>query len=308
MSDLLNMDKNLHQEGTVSPCAAVRMVLHPAEKDLGGFMVRRLLPAEEMKSVGPVIFFDHFGPAQFPPGQGMDVRPHPHIGLATITYLFAGEILHRDSLGNVQPIRPAEINWMTAGRGISHSERTPPALRESGHSLHGLQLWVALPEDSEQGEPDFVHYAAEQIPVVQHQGVSLRLIVGEAWGATSPVKAGSPTLYADVQISQDGTLKLPDEVGERAVYVVAGEIQVQGVTIPQHCLALLNAIPELEVTATTDTRLIVIGGKPLGRRTVWWNLVSSRKELIEQAKNDWHSGRFPQVPGETEKIPVPGGG
>ncbi len=308
MSDLLSKDNNLGQKGSVSPCAAVRMVLYPAEKDLGGFMVRRLLPAEEMKSIGPVIFFDHFGPARFSSGQGMDVRPHPHIGLATITYLFTGEILHRDSLGNVQPIRPAEVNWMTAGRGISHSERTPPALRESAHSLHGLQLWVALPEDSEQVEADFVHYTAEQIPTVQYQGISLRLIVGEAWGAISPVKAASPTLYADVQISQGATLKLPDEVDERAVYVVAGEIQVQGVTIPQHNLALLNATPGLEVTATTESRLIVVGGKPLGKRTVWWNLVSSRKELIEQAKDDWRSGRFPQVPGETEKIPVPDGG
>ncbi len=304
MSDLLNIDNKQDQEG--SACAAVRMVLHPTEKDLGGFMVRRLLPAEEMKSVGPMIFFDHFGPARFPPGEGMDVRPHPHIGLATITYLFAGEILHRDSLGNVQPIRPAEINWMTAGRGISHSERTPPALRETGHSLHGLQLWVALPEEVEECAPDFAHYAADKIPLAELDGVSLRLIVGDAWGMTSPVKAASPTLYADVQISQGATLKLPDEVGERAVYVVAGEIQVQGVTIPQHRLAILNATPDLEVTATTKSRLIVIGGQPLGKRTVWWNLVSSRKELIEQAKDDWRSGRFPQVPGESEKIPVPG--
>jgi len=306
MSDLLNTTGSEQQEAA-SPCAAIRMVLHPEEKDLGGFSVRRLLPADGTKSVGPVIFFDHFGPAQFSPGQGMDVRPHPHIGLATITYLFAGEILHRDSLGNVQPIRPAEINWMTAGRGISHSERTPPALREAGHSLQGLQLWVALPEDSEQGEPDFVHYAAEQIPIVRQQGVCLRLIVGEGWGAVSPVKAASPTLYADAQISQGALLQLPDEEEERAVYVVDGEIQIQGVTIPQHRLALLNAIPGVELTATTDSRLIVIGGKPLGKRTVWWNLVSSRKELIEQAKADWRSARFPQVPNETEKIPVPGG-
>ncbi|MBD1401306.1 pirin family protein [Pelovirga terrestris] len=306
MSDLLKKDNNRRQEDPVLPCEVVRMVLHPAEKDLGGFSVRRLLPATELKSVGPVIFFDHFGPARFAPGQGMDVRPHPHIGLATITYLFAGEILHRDSLGNVQSIRPAEVNWMTAGRGISHSERTPPALRETGHSLHGLQLWVALPENLEQVEADFVHYAAEQIPLIHHQGVSLRLIVGEAWGVRSPVRAASPTLYADVQISQGATLELPDEVGERAVYVVAGELQVQGVTIPQHCLTLLNATQGLEVTATTEGRLIVIGGKPLGKRTVWWNLVSSRKELIEQAKDDWRSGRFPQVPDETEKIPVPG--
>ncbi len=305
MSDLMSKNNTLGQEGSVSPRAAIRMVLHPVEKDLGGFVVRRLLPTDEMKSVGPVIFFDHFGPARFPPGGGMDVRPHPHIGLATITYLFDGEILHRDSLGNVQPIRPAEINWMTAGRGISHSERTPPGLRESGHSLHGLQLWVALPEDSEQGEPDFVHYAAEQIPVVRQEGVSLRLIVGEAWGMVSPVKAASPTLYADVQISKGAALQLPDQVEERAVYVVDGEVHVQGKAIPRHSMAVLDAIAGVELTATVDSRLIVVGGKPLGKRTVWWNLVSSRKELIEQAKDDWRGGRFPQVPGETEKIPVP---
>jgi redox-sensitive bicupin YhaK (pirin superfamily) len=305
MSDLLGTD-NPNQDGSIAPCTAIRTILMPEEKDLGGFTVRRLLPADGTKSVGPVIFFDHFGPAQFPPGQGMDVRPHPHIGLATITYLFAGGILHRDSLGHVQPIRPAEINWMTAGRGISHSERTPPALRETGHSLHGLQLWVALPEDLEEKEPDFVHYAAEQIPLVQHEGVSLRLIVGEAWGVTSPVKTASPTLYADVQISKGAVLQLPDEVEERAVYLVDGAVQVQGVTIARHCLAVFNAIAGVELTATADSKLVVIGGKPLGKRTVWWNLVSTRKELIEQAKDDWRSGRFPQVPHEIEKIPVPG--
>ncbi|MBW6509626.1 MAG: pirin family protein [Desulfuromonadales bacterium] len=307
MSDLFAAG-NSCRDDSASPRAVIRMIVQPEVKDLGGFSVRRLLPAKDIKSVGPVIFFDHFGPAQFPPGQGMDVRPHPHIGLATITYLFAGEILHRDSLSHVQPIRPAEINWMTAGRGISHSERTPPALRASGHSLHGLQLWVALPEDVEECEPDFVHYTAEQIPLIQPEGVRLRLIVGEAWGGVSPVKAASPTLYADVQISKGAMLKLPDDVAERAVYVVAGEVQVQGTTtIPQHRLALLNATPGVELTATTDSRLVVVGGKPLGKRTVWWNLVSSRKELIEQAKHAWRSGRFPQVPDESEKIPVPDG-
>lgn len=306
MSDVFGTDV-LCQKGSASPCAAIRTILTPEEKDLGGFSVRRLLPAKEIKAVGPIIFFDHFGPAQFPPGLGMDVRPHPHIGLATITYLFDGEILHRDSLGNIQPIRPAEINWMTAGRGISHSERTPSVLREAGHSLHGLQLWVALPEDSEQSEPDFVHYGAEQIPVVRKEGMSLRLIVGEAWGMISPVKTASPTLYADVQIGQGRVLTVPDQVEERAIYVVDGEAQLQGVTIPCHSMAILDATAEVELTATVDSRLIVIGGKPLGKRTVWWNLVSSRKELIEQAKDDWRTGRFPQVPGETEKIPVPGG-
>jgi redox-sensitive bicupin YhaK (pirin superfamily) len=306
MSDVFETDSP-DQDRSASVCAAIRMILQPKVKDLGGFSVRRLLPADSLKSVGPVIFFDHFGPAQFPPGEGMDVRPHPHIGLATITYLFDGEILHRDSLGNVQPIRPAEINWMTAGRGISHSERTPPALRDAGHSLHGLQLWVALPEDSEQGEPGFVHYAAEQIPSVRHEGVNLRLIVGEAWGVTSPVKTASPTLYADVRISKGARLQLPDDVEERAVYVVDGNVQVQGVPIPSQSLVVLNAATGVELTATADSGLVVVGGKPLGKRTVWWNLVSTRRELIEQAKDDWRSGRFPQVPHETEKIPVPGG-
>lgn len=307
MSDLFATD-NPDQNSSTSPCAAIRLILQPKVKDLGGFSVRRLLPAEEVKAVGPVIFFDHFGPAQFSPGQGMDVRPHPHIGLATITYLFDGEILHRDSLGHVQPIRPAEINWMTAGRGISHSERTPPALRVSGHSLHGLQLWVALPEDLEETAPDFVHYAAEQIPLIQQEGVSLRLIVGEAWGAISPVKAASPILYADVQISKGAMLQLPDGVEERAVYIVAGEVEIEGVAIAQHRLAVLNATAGIALTAATDSRLVIVGGKPLGKRTVWWNLVSSRRELIDRAKEDWRNGHFPQVPHETEKIPVPGGG
>ena len=305
MSDLLS-DNARCEAGSDSPCAAIRTILEPNNKDLGGFSVRRLLPATSLKSVGPFIFFDHLGPAEFQPGKGLDVRPHPHIGLATITYLLSGEILHRDSLGNVQPIRPAEVNWMTAGRGISHSERTPPELRQAGHCLHALQLWVALPEQLEQTDPAFVHYDAVQIPRIEKEGVNLRIIIGEAWGAQSPVKADSPTLYADVQIKKDALLTMPDDVEELAVYVVAGKVQIQGADVVCHRMAVLDTGAQLELAAVEDSRLVIIGGKPLGKRTVWWNLVSSRKDLIEQAKQEWKSGQFPQVPEETEKIPVPG--
>jgi hypothetical protein len=265
------------------------------------------MPSDTLKSVGPFVFFDHLGPAQFQPGTGIDVRPHPHIGLATVTYLFEGEILHRDSLGNVQPIRPAEINWMTAGRGIVHSERTPPALRETGHSVHALQLWIALPEEHEETEPAFFHYDAHQLPVIDMKGMSLRVMLGEAFGVISPVKTYSPTLYLEAQLKAGAVFALPDGIEERAVYVVSGRLQARDTTIPCHCLAAFDPVPRIELTAIEDSRLVVIGGHPLGKRTVWWNLVATRRDLIERAKSEWRAGLFPKIPGETEFIPLPGG-
>jgi hypothetical protein len=305
MSNLLN-DIAHCESGTCAPCSAIRTILQPTEKDLGGFTVRRLMPSDALKSVGPFVFFDHLGPAQFQPGTGIDVRPHPHIGLATVTYLFEGEILHRDNLGNVQPIRPAEINWMTAGRGTVHSERTPAALREAGHFVHALQLWVALPEELEETEPAFSHYDAHQLPAIGVDGISLRVMVGEAFGVTSPVKTCSPTLYLEAQLKKGAVFVLPDGVGERAVYVVSGHLQARETTIPRYCMATFDPVPGIELTAAEDSRLVVIGGKPLGKRTVWWNLVAARRELIERAKAEWKAGLFPKIPGETEFIRLPG--
>jgi len=305
MSDLLNDVGHCIEEACL-PCRAIRTILHPKDKDLGGFSVRRLLPAESLKSVGPFVFFDHLGPAQFQPGTGIDVRPHPHIGLATVTYLFEGEILHRDSLGHVQPIRPGEINWMTAGRGIVHSERTPPALRDTGHSVHALQLWIALPEQQEEVEPAFFHYDAHLFPVTEVEDIFIRVLIGEAFGVTSPVKTFSPTLYLEAKVKKGAVFALPDEVGERAVYVVSGCLQARDTFIPSYCMAVFDSVSGIELTATEDSRLVFIGGQPLGKRTVWWNLVATRRELIERAKAEWKAGHFPKIPGETEFIPLPG--
>ena len=305
MSDLLNDVGHCSPEDALL-CPAIRTILHPVDKDLGGFSVRRLLPADTLNALGPFVFFDHLGPAQFTPGAGIDVRPHPHIGLATITYLFAGELLHRDSLGHVQPIRPGEINWMTAGRGIVHSERTPPALRATGHSIHALQLWVALPEALEETAPAFFHHGAGQLPTVAVAGGSVRVLIGAAFGAASPVVACSPTLCLEVRLDKGAVFPLPEGVAERGLYVVAGAVRVQGKVIAAHRLAVFTAAPGVELQATEECRLVVLGGDPLGKRTVWWNLVATRRELIERAKADWQAGRFPPVPGESEFIPLPG--
>ncbi|TLM63660.1 MAG: pirin family protein [Deltaproteobacteria bacterium] len=305
MSDLLNDIGRCISE-SCAPCSALRAILHPRDRDLGGFSVRRLLPAEEVRAVGPFVFFDHLGPAVFPPGQGLDVRPHPHIGLATVTYLFAGEILHRDNLGHVQAIRPGEINWMTAGRGIAHSERTPPELRAAGHTVHALQLWVALPEEFEETAPDFCHYDAGQLPTVERPGLSVRVMIGEAFGAASPVATFSPTLYLEVRAEKGAEIPLPDGVEELGVYVVAGTLRARDRQIAAHSLAVFEPAPGIVLTAAEESRLVMIGGRPLGRRTVWWNLVATRRELIERAKAEWRGGLFPPIPGETEFIPLPG--
>lgn len=276
------------------------------EKDLGGgFVVRRLLPAARQRSVGPFVFFDHFGPVTEQPGANHDVRPHPHIGLATVTYLFEGAMMHRDSLGTEQLIEPGAINWMSAGRGIAHSERRPDHLRDTAFVNHGLQLWVALPQEREEDEPSFVHAPAAAIPEVQEGQAGVRVLVGEAFGARSPVQPASPTLYLDVRLPAGGRLVLPGLAGEQAVYAVEGDLRVASSELARYTMAVLEPGAPVELASAAGARLAVIGGAPLGARHMWWNFVSSRKERILQASEDWEAGRFAPVPGEHEFIPLP---
>jgi redox-sensitive bicupin YhaK (pirin superfamily) len=285
----------------------IQEVLRPHERDLGeGFMVRRLLPAAARQMVGPFVFLDHMGPSTFAPGAGIDVRPHPHIGLSTATYLFEGVILHRDSLGTLQEIHPGDVNWMTAGRGIAHSERTPPALRVSGAHLHGLQFWVALPKHAEQTEPSFQHHPGASLPRVDGQGYSITLIAGQGWGLTSPVQTHSPLFYADVQCHSSGCFPIPAEHAERAVYVISGEARLGEEILTPGLVYVLQANSPAVVEVDGAARLVVFGGAPLeGPRRIWWNFVASDTALIEQAKLDWEAGRFDPVPGEDERIPLP---
>lgn len=279
--------------------------LAPQEKDLGGgFTVRRLLPAARQRSVGPFVFFDHFGPVREEAGVNHDVRPHPHIGLATVTYLFEGAMMHRDSLGTGQLIEPGAINWMNAGRGIVHSERRPEHLRDVAFVNHGLQLWVALPQEREEDEPSFVHTPAGDIPEIQEGQARVRVLAGEAFGAVSPVQPASPTLYLDVRVPAAGRLVLPALAAECAVYAVEGDLAVNGERVPPYTMAVLDAAGA-ELTTTAGARLAVIGGAPLGPRHMWWNFVSSRKERILQASEDWQAQRFAPLPGEHEFIPLP---
>lgn len=286
--------------------SVVRHLLSPHTRDLGGFTVRRLLPAAHCRAVGPFIFFDHMGPAVFAPGTGVDVRPHPHIGLATVTYLFEGALMHRDSLGTVQEIRPGDVNWMTAGRGIVHSERTPPAERHAGSVAHGLQFWVALPREHEQCEPAFQHCPADSLPQLDGRGSSLLLIAGEAFGLRSPVHTKSPLFYADLLLKAGASFMLSVEHEERALYPVAGIVRIGGEILPLDRLAVLTPGLPVCIEADADARLMLLGGAPLDApRHMWWNLVSSDPALIEQARCDWAEGRFPEVPGETDRIPLP---
>lgn len=275
------------------------------EKDLGGgFVVRRLLPAARQRSVGPFIFFDHFGPADELPGVNHDVRPHPHIGLATVTYLFEGAMMHRDSLGTEQLIEPGAINWMTSGRGIVHSERKPDHLRDRPYVNHGLQLWTALPAEHEEAEPAFVHTPAGAIPEVVVGDAKVRVLVGEAFGVRSPVEALSPTLYLDIALPPGGRMTLPALAEELAVYPVAAEVRVDGAELAQRAMAVL--LPRAaELSAPTGARLAVVGGAPLGPRHMWWNFVSTRQERILQAAADWEAQRMGRVPGDDEFIPLP---
>jgi len=278
-------------------------------KDLGGgFMVRRLLPAGQRQAVGPFIFFDHFGPVTITPADNHDVRPHPHIGLATLTYLFDGVILHRDNLGYTQRIEPGAINWMTAGSGIVHSERKPEDARTSTYVNHGLQLWLALPQTEQEVKASFTHTPAHAIPEVRDGVAQVRVLVGQALGGESPVATLSPTLYLDVQLPAGGEWTLAMLAEEQAVYVVQGDLQIGAQALAPHTMAVLADAAVL-TAGPEGARLVVIGGQPLGRRFIWWNFVSTSKERIEQAARDWTAGDasvgMDQVPGETERIPLP---
>lgn len=281
-------------------------IVVPRPRDLGGFSVARVLPAIERRMVGPFVFLDQMGPAVFAPGTGIDVRPHPHIGLATVTYLFRGEILHRDSLGTVQAIRPGEINWMTAGRGIAHSERTPPTVRAEGGTLAGMQSWVALPKDDEETAPRFAHHGAATLPIVAGDGRHVRVLIGALYGACSPVRTFSETLYADVALASGVVLPVPAEPEERALYLVDGAVEIADETLAPGRLLVLRPAAEVVVTARSAARLMLLGGAKLdGPRHIWWNFVSSSQDRIEQAKADWRDGRFSPVPGDSEHIPLP---
>ncbi|WP_416308007.1 pirin family protein [Neptunicella sp. SCSIO 80796] len=287
------------------PCEAIEILIQPRDKDLGGLSVRRSLPTKERKMVGPWIFFDHMGPARFKAGQGVNVRPHPHINIATVTYLFEGEILHRDSLGSLQAIRPGDINLMVAGNGIVHSERERPEVNSTEHHLHGLQLWLALPEQDEEMDAEFHHYPARDIPVREVDGVPVRVMMGSAFGLTSPVNTYAETLYVEASLQAGQTIQLPD-CEERAVYIVSGKLTCMDNLLAEHSMAVFSAQAGITLKATQPARIAIIGGEPVGKRYIDWNFVSSRKERIEQAKQDWKAGRFSKVPDdEVEFIPLP---
>ncbi|HZC57718.1 MAG TPA: pirin family protein [Xanthobacteraceae bacterium] len=297
--------------GDAGSSDAIAQVIVPRTVDLGGFQVHRVLPSARARMVGPFIFFDHMGPAVFRSGDGVDVRPHPHIGLSTVTYLFDGEIVHRDSLGSALPIRPGAVNLMTAGRGIVHSERTAADHRDGGEPLHGLQLWVALPEKDEEMAPAFAHTAAADIPEMRDNGLTLRVIAGTMYGLTSPVATMWETIFAEAHVKAGTVLPLGPEHEERALYVVAGEIEIAGDRHGPERLLVLKPGERVEVKAANDAQVdahvILVGGAPMdGPRHIWWNFVSSRKDRIEAAKADWKAGRFDIVPSDnTEFIPLP---
>lgn len=285
---------------------AILQVIESRERDLGGFVVRRVLPAAKLQMVGPFIFFDHLGPTQFAPGYGIDVRPHPHIALATVTYLFAGSLMHRDSLGSVREIRPGDVNWMSAGSGIAHSERTPPAARVPGEHVHGIQSWVALPDGQEDGEPTFVHYPAADLPTRAGDGIDLTMIAGEAFGLRSPVVTLWPTLYAHARFASGAALEVPPDHDERAIYVVQGELAVGGLSASAGQLVVLEPGVKVTLRAPGDVRAMLLGGQRFPTpRYIWWNFVASSQERIERAKERWEQQQFPVVPGETEFIPLP---
>lgn len=289
-----------------NPTAAVQLVIAPRARDLGDFSVRRVLPSGKRQMVGPFIFFDHMGPVDFAPEQGMDVRPHPHIGLATVTYLFSGSMMHRDSLGCEQLITPGAVNWMVAGRGIAHSERSSPQARSVTEQLEGLQIWVALPVDKEEMPPQFIHYPAEALPQIQSEGVSIRVLAGEAYGAKSPVAIQSPLFYIDVCLRAGAAMSVDLSYTERAVYIAKGQVILEGRVYEAGHMLVLAPDRAIPLSVTKDTRLVILGGEPFSEpRYVWWNFVSSRRGRIEQAKEDWRFGRFEPVAGDREFIPLP---
>jgi redox-sensitive bicupin YhaK (pirin superfamily) len=290
--------------------SALEVVVVPRTHDLGDqFIVRRALPSQQKRMVGPFVFLDQMGPHVFSSGRGLDVRPHPHIGLATVTYLLDGEIMHRDSLGTVQSIRPGAVNWMTAGKGIVHSERTAPEQRQAGSSLFGLQCWVALPLEQEETEPDFSHTAADELPVIEGEGATARIIAGRFFGQTSPAPASSPLFYVDLQLQAGARLSMPSEYAEQALYIVDGTLDLgRDGSFGAGQLLVLKPGANLTLGAGGDAgaRVMLLGGEPMdGPRYLAWNFVSSSLDRIEQAKSDWKAQAFPAVPGETEFIPLP---
>jgi redox-sensitive bicupin YhaK (pirin superfamily) len=281
-------------------------LIDPPARDLGdGFLVQRALPTAALRSVGPFVFVDHFGPVRFAPGQGLDVRPHPHIGLATVTYLFEGEITHRDSLGHVRSITPGAVNWMVAGRGIVHSERTGSEARAAGHRLWGMQTWLALPEAGLEAEPAFEHHPAATLPSFMLDGARRTLVLGTAFGAASPVPVPSPVFYLDVDAQAGAVVRFPEEHAERALFLAAGAVELEGQRIGAGQLALVAPGGSPALRALQPSRAMLLGGAPLGPRLLWWNFVGTRAQRLARASEDWRAGRFPTVPGETEWIPLP---
>jgi redox-sensitive bicupin YhaK (pirin superfamily) len=287
---------------------SVTRVLEGRPRDLGGFGVRRVLPAPGLQTVGPFIFFDHMGPATFAPGGGVDVRPHPHIGLATVTYLFDGAFMHRDSLGTEQLIRPGDVNWMVAGCGIVHSERTPPEARRApgGARIHGIQTWIALPRAQEEIPPSFEHHPAATLPEIREGGATLRLIAGAAFGRCAPASVFSPMFYLAAELEPGAEVDLPGEYAERAAYFVEGEVAAADGRHTVGEMVVFGADEAATIRALGSARVMLLGGAPLeGRREIWWNFVSSSAERIERAKLDWREDRFAAVPGDAERIPLP---
>ncbi|MEM6960896.1 MAG: pirin family protein [Myxococcota bacterium] len=294
-----------HEGSEEHPVIELRLESKP--RDLGGFSVRRVLPSEKRRALGPFVFFDHMGPAEFGPGSGINVRPHPHIHLATITYLFEGEIVHRDSLGSHQTIQAGAVNLMVAGKGIVHSERTSPELWKSTYRLHGLQLWIALPQASEDTEPDFHHHPASELPEINTEAARMKVIMGRAFGKTSPVKTFSPTFYVDLSLKAGARMQLPNEYEERGLYLISGSVRIGQEELREPQMLLLKPDAEVFVEALEDARLVALGGDPLGGpRHIFWNFVSSSPERIKKASEDWKASRFPEVPGDNEEfIPLP---
>lgn len=283
----------------------IRYLIQPHERDLGGFFVRRFLPFVKQQMVGPWIFFDHMGPADFPVGEGINVRPHPHINLATVTYLFEGEIFHRDSLGSEQAITPGDVNLMVAGKGITHSERERDEIKSQPHRLNGLQLWHALPERDEEIEPAFYHYPKDTIPSVVEAGIKVNVMMGTAYGITSPVKTFADTLYVEATMKEGDLLPMP-KAQQLAVYVVSGEVAIEGKAVRTYEMAILEDRSTVTLHANEDSQIAIIGGENMPQRYIEWNFVSSRKQRIEQAKEDWHEQRFPKVPGDSDEFtPLP---
>jgi len=286
----------------------IEIVIPYRSASIGAFDVRRVLPFRKRRSVGPFVFVDDFGPVEIVRGQTLDVLPHPHIGLATVTYLFSGKMTHRDSIGSVQVVEPGEVNWMTAGRGVVHSERASDAGNIPGESLIGLQTWVTLPEDLEESEPSFAHHSRSELPIIDGDGTSVKLILGNAFGSRSPVQAVSGPLYAECTLNGGAVLTLPEYVEERAVYLLEGDLAIDGKTFQPGNMIVFTEGTAVDIRAVGDAKFMLIGGDRLEKpRYMWWNFVSSRHDLIEQARLDWREGNFAPIPNESGFVPLPEG-